>query len=87
MRERRLLTDRLAVDRRIGFGRPTLRRKGVKVSTIADRVAAGERRGDVASDYGISVKDVIAAESFEAGRRWADGERAAWNGREATDGE
>lgn len=76
---RKLLTDRIAVDRNVGFGAPTLRRYGIKAHTIADRVAAGERRGDVASDYGIGVKDVIAAESFEAGRRWADSQRSDWN--------
>ena len=50
----------VVVTPRINFGQPTLKSRGVRVSDILDRLAAGETARQVAADFLIPVADVVA---------------------------
>ena len=54
----------ILIDPRVSFGRPVLVRRGIRVSTLADRIEAGESIDHVASDYGLDISDVQGALDF-----------------------
>lgn len=55
----------IAIDPKIGFGRPIVLRMGISTGTIADRVDAGEKVADLADDYGLSADEIEEAILYE----------------------
>lgn len=55
----------LVIDPRRGFGQVIVARKGVRVESVAARLAAGEDPASVAGDFGLSSEDVAAVARFE----------------------
>jgi uncharacterized protein (DUF433 family) len=55
----------VAIDPRVGFGRPILLRAGVRTEVIADRFAAGDSPKDMAEDYGVQEADILEALRFQ----------------------
>lgn len=55
----------IAIDPRIGFGRPILLRKGISTAAIAERVDAGEDVVEVAWDYELEPAEVEDALIYE----------------------
>lgn len=55
----------VAIDPRVGFGRPIIARAGVRTEVIADRFAAGDSPKDMAEDYGVTEADILEALRFE----------------------
>jgi uncharacterized protein (DUF433 family) len=53
--------DRIAMDDRVGFGRPRIRGTRVPLDVLFARLAAGMAEADVANEYGIEVEDVRSA--------------------------
>ena len=51
----------IAIDPRIAFGRPVVRRMGVSTAIIADRIDAGETVSALADDYDLSPKEIELA--------------------------
>ena len=51
----------IAIDPKIAFGRPIVRRAGVSTSAIADRIDAGESVAALAADYDLSVEEIELA--------------------------
>ena len=51
----------IAIDPKIAFGRPIVRRVGVSTAAIADRIDAGETVAAVAEDYDLSTEEVHQA--------------------------
>ena len=51
----------IAIDPKIAFGRPIVRRAGVSTSAIADRIDAGESVAALAQDYDLSVEEIELA--------------------------
>jgi uncharacterized protein (DUF433 family) len=56
----------LAINPRIAFGRPTVERKAIKTSIIAERFKVGESKEDLTEDYDLEVLEVEEAIRFEA---------------------
>lgn len=52
------------IDPRISFGRPVLAKRGIRVSTLVDRIEAGENPGHIAKDYGLTKSDILRALEF-----------------------
>ena len=50
----------VVVDPWVNGGAPTVARRGIRVSDVTTRLAAGEERPDVAEDYGLSLAEVDA---------------------------
>ena len=50
----------VVVDPLRNFGRPTVARRGVRVSDVMGRLSAGEPVADVALDYGLEIDEVTA---------------------------
>ncbi|MDE2360192.1 MAG: DUF433 domain-containing protein, partial [Betaproteobacteria bacterium] len=55
----------VAIDPRIGFGRPIIIHAGVRTEVIADRFAAGDSPEDMAEDYGVPETDILEALRFQ----------------------
>ncbi len=55
----------IAIDPKIGFGRPILVRKGVSTQAIADRIDAGETVDELALDYGLEASEIEEAVMYE----------------------
>lgn len=55
----------IAIDPKIAFGRPVLIKSGVSTGAIAERIDAGETVDELATDYGVSAKDVEEAVLYE----------------------
>jgi uncharacterized protein (DUF433 family) len=55
----------IAIDAAIAFGRPIILRMGIGTGTIAERIDAGEKVSDVASDYGLKEVEVEQAVLYE----------------------
>lgn len=53
------------IDPKVSFGRPVLAKRGIRISTLVDRVEANEDPSDIANDYGLETYDVIRALEFE----------------------
>ena len=51
----------IAIDPKVAFGRPIVRRAGVSTAAIADRIDAGETVAAVADDYDLSAEEVQQA--------------------------
>ena len=51
----------IAIDPRVAFGRPVVRRTGVSISAIANRIDAGETVAALAEDYDLSVEEIEQA--------------------------
>lgn len=51
----------IAIDPRVAFGRPVVRRKGTSTAAIAGRIDAGESIADVAGDCELSADEVEQA--------------------------
>lgn len=51
----------IAIDPKIAFGRPIVRRVGVSTAAIVDRIDAGETVAAVAADYDLTVEEVEQA--------------------------
>lgn len=51
----------IAIDPKIAFGRPIIRRVGISTGAITDRIDAGERVADLAADYDLSPEEVEQA--------------------------
>lgn len=51
----------IAIDPRVAFGRPVVRRAGVSTAAIAERIDAGESIAAVADDYDLSPDEVEQA--------------------------
>lgn len=51
----------IVIDPRVAFGSPVLAHRGIRVSTIADRVEAGESIEHIADNYGLETSEVASA--------------------------
>lgn len=58
-------SDRIVIDPRVAFGRPTIAGSGISTAVVARRVDTGEDVSDVAMDYGISEEAVHDAILYE----------------------
>jgi uncharacterized protein (DUF433 family) len=56
----------IAIDPRVGFGAPVVDGTGLPTWAVRDRQRAGESRGAIARDLGLSEQQVEAALEFEA---------------------
>ena len=60
------ITERpIAIDPKIGFGRPVVVRMGISTGTIAERIDAGETVQELASDYDLSPTEIEQAVLYE----------------------
>ena len=55
----------VSIDPQISFGRPFIVGKGVRTSTIVDRLDAGEDRATVAADYQLDNGEIDEAILYE----------------------
>lgn len=55
----------VGIDPAVAFGRPFIIGKGVRTSTIAERIDAGEAREDVAADYLLDDREIEEAILYE----------------------
>jgi uncharacterized protein (DUF433 family) len=55
----------IAIDPRVKFGRPVIRRVGVSTQVIAARIDAGEPLAALADDYGLTTEEVERAALYE----------------------
>lgn len=55
----------VVIDPQVSFGRPYISGKGVRTSTIVERLDAGESREDVARDYGLEDFEIDEAILYE----------------------
>lgn len=55
----------IAIDPKLAFGRPTLARKSISTTVIADRIDAGEMVDALAADYDVTVGEIEEAMLFE----------------------
>ena len=60
------IAPRIAVDPNIHFGKPVIKGTRVPVHVLVAKVAGGMLPVDVASEYGVTIDDVLAALSFAA---------------------
>jgi uncharacterized protein (DUF433 family) len=51
----------IAIDPKIAFGRPIVKRAGVSTAAISDRIDAGETVAALAEDYALSVEEIEQA--------------------------
>ncbi|HEV7504236.1 MAG TPA: DUF433 domain-containing protein [Thermoanaerobaculia bacterium] len=54
----------ILIDPRVAYGRPVLVKRGIRVSTLADRIEAGESIEHVADNYGLDPADIERALDF-----------------------
>ena len=55
----------VSIDPKISFGRPFIKGKGVRTSTIVERLDANEEREAVAADYGLDESEIDEAILYE----------------------
>jgi len=55
----------IAIDPRVGFGAPVVDGTGLPTWAVRDRLRAGESRGTIARDLGLSEQQIEAALEFE----------------------
>jgi uncharacterized protein (DUF433 family) len=55
----------ILIDPQVGFGKPVVRSKGIKTSTISERFLLGESVKDLAEDYEIDTDEVEEAIRYE----------------------
>jgi uncharacterized protein (DUF433 family) len=55
----------IGIDPQVSFGRPFIKDKGVRTSTIVERLDAGEDREAVAADYGLTDTEIDEAILYE----------------------
>lgn len=55
----------VVIDPQVSFGRPYISGKGVRTSTIVERLDAGESKEDVARDYGLENFEIDEAILYE----------------------
>jgi uncharacterized protein (DUF433 family) len=55
----------VGIDPAIAFGRPFIVGKGVRTSTIVERLDAGETREEVAADYRLEDREIDEAILYE----------------------
>jgi uncharacterized protein (DUF433 family) len=55
----------IAIDAHVAFGRPIVIRVGITTAAIADRIDAGEKVAELASDYGLSEGEIEQAVLYE----------------------
>jgi uncharacterized protein (DUF433 family) len=55
----------VAIDPRIGFGRPVVLPARVRTEVIIDRFEAGDSPDEMAADYGVTQADILEAVRFE----------------------
>ena len=55
----------IAIDPRVAFGRPVVRRAGVSTQAIVQRLDAGESVADIASDYELTQAEIEQAALYE----------------------
>ncbi len=55
----------LAIDPKIAFGRPIVKRTAIKTSVLAERFLAGESIADLAEDYDLEVYEIEEALRYE----------------------
>lgn len=61
-----MLADKpIAIDANVAFGRPIVLRVGITTAAIADRIDAGEKVSELASDYGLSEAEIEQAVLYE----------------------
>ncbi|HYM62634.1 MAG TPA: DUF433 domain-containing protein [Thermoanaerobaculia bacterium] len=61
-----LLSDRpIVIDANVAFGRPIVLRPGITTAAIADRIDAGEKVSELASDYGLTEAEIEQAILYE----------------------
>jgi uncharacterized protein (DUF433 family) len=51
----------IAIDPKIAFGRPVVRRTGISTAAIVDRIEAGESVAALAADYDLTVEEIEQA--------------------------
>ena len=51
----------IAIDAKVAFGRPVIKRAGISTGAIADRIDAGEKVSDLAADYDLSADEIEQA--------------------------
>ena len=56
----------VAIDPKIGFGRPILAPAGVSTAVVFDRFNAGDKIDELASDFAVSTADIEEAIRFES---------------------
>lgn len=54
----------ILIDPRVAYGRPVLVKRGIRISTLADRIEAGESIEHVADNYGLDPADIERALDF-----------------------
>ncbi|NJL06660.1 MAG: DUF433 domain-containing protein [Chloroflexaceae bacterium] len=64
--EGRELAPRIVVDPTVRFGRPTVHGTRVPVDLILAKLAGGMTVQDVATDYAITIEDVLAVLAYAA---------------------
>ncbi len=55
----------IALNPRVSFGRPIIKRRGIRTAVIANRINAGEEPEHVARDFGLDMAEVDEAVLFE----------------------
>lgn len=61
-----MLSDKpIAIDAHVAFGRPIVLRAGITTAAIADRIDAGEKVSELATDYGLSEAEIEQAVLYE----------------------
>jgi uncharacterized protein (DUF433 family) len=61
----------IVIDPEVGFGKPIVRSKGIKTSTIIERFQLGESVRDLADDYDLAVDEIEEALRYERPARAA----------------
>lgn len=56
----------VAIDPRVGFGRPIVARAGVTTTVVFDRFSAGDKMEELAADLDVSVAEIEEAIRFES---------------------
>lgn len=59
------LSRPIAIDAKVGFGRPVVVSRGVSTSAIAERIDAGESAAELAADYDLSEQEIEEAVLYE----------------------
>lgn len=55
----------VVIDPRVSFGRPTVAGSGILTAALVQRIDAGEDVAELASDYGLTEAQIVAAAVFE----------------------
>jgi uncharacterized protein (DUF433 family) len=55
----------ILIDPEVGFGKPIVRSRGIKTSTISERFNLGESIRDLAADYDVGIDEIEEAIRYE----------------------